>query len=314
MAMEPNDSMNQDRFSAILENQRAIMVNQATILHNQNKIVRGLEQLFTFFPALQGSIPIQNTLPTTVAVAPIPSILGSGENSRGEQPPATTATQNPAGPPPSVSPSPRVENTTPINTPTRPQAPLNSSTPLGATTATQGPTGPPPSVSPSLRVENTTPINTPTRSQAPFYSSTPLATNPLKALPSSGASSPGSDNQNDVAPPVVRSAQYISQEELTQIKCKACSIGNFAVQLLRQIFTQSELDNKNCTGTRGKEAVDPDRLRFVKETVFDIYAIAADEKLNTWKHCVRAIDEYLRRPKRMAKLKIESPLNKTAMF
>ena len=270
MAMEPNESMNQDRFSAILENQRAIMVNQATILHNQNKIMRGLEQLFTFFPALQGSLPIQNTVPTTVAVAPIPSILGSSENSRGEQPPAATATQSPAGPPPSVSPSPRVENTTPINTPTRPQAPLNSSTPV------------PPS----------------------------MVAAPMKALPSSGASSPGSDNENDVAPPAVRAVQYISQEELTQIKCKSCSIGNFAVQLLRTIFTQSELDNKNCTGTRGKEAVDPDRLRFVKETVFDVYAIASDEKLNTWKHCIRAIDEYLRRPKRMAK----SSLNKTAMF
>ena len=263
--MEPNDSINPDRFSAILENQRAIMVNQATILHNQNKIMRGLEQLFGFFPALQGSLPTQNTVPTSVAVAPIPSILSSSENSRGDQPPATTATQPPAGAPPSISPSPRVENTTPINTPTRPQAPLNSSTPL----------------------------------------------NQIKALPSSGASSPGSDNENDAAPlPAVRAVQYISQEELTQIKCKSCSIGNFAVQLLRHIFTQSELDNKNCTGTRGKEAVDPDRLRFVKETVYDVYAISADEKLNTWKHCIRAIDEYLRRPKRMAK----SSLNKTAMF
>ena len=267
MAMEPNESMNQDRFSAILENQRAIMVNQATILHNQNKIMRGLEQLFTFFPALQGSLPIQNTVPTTMAVAPIPSILGSGENSRGEQPPAAATTQSPARPPPSVSPSPRVENTTPINTPTPPQAPLNSSTPLVA---------------------------------------------PLKTLPSSGASSPGSDNGNDVAPPAAagRAVQYISQEELTQIKCKSCSIGNFAVQLLRHIFGQSELDNRNCTGTRGKEAVDPERLRFVKETVFDVYAIASDDKLNTWKHCVRAIDEYLRRPKRMAK----NSLSKTAMF
>ena len=267
MAMEPNESMNQDRFSAILENQRAIMVNQATILHNQNKIMRGMEQLFTFFPAIQSTVPIQNTPPTAVAVIPPASVLGSSEHSRGDQPPPAAATQVPAGQPPSVS-SPRVENTTPINTPTctRPQAPLNSSTPS--------------------MVAN------------------------LKPLPSSGASSPGSDNENDVAPPAVRAIQYISPEELTQIKCKSCSIGNFAVQLLRHIFTQAELDNKNCTGTRGKEAVDPDRLRFVKDTVFDVYAIASDEKLNTWKHCIRAIDEYLRRPKRMAK----GTINKSTMF
>lgn len=278
--MESNESMNQDRFSAILENQRAIMVNQATILHNQNKIMRGLEQLFTFFPALQGTLPMQGTVPNAVTVAPIPSILSSGENSRGEQPPAAAAaTQLPAGPPPPpVSPSPRVENTTPINTPTRPQAPLNSSTPSMVAAAT-----------------------------------------PIKPLPSSGASSPASDNENSdvVPPPVIRAGaavhpEYISQDELTQIKCKSCSIGNFAVQLLRQIFEHNELDNKNCTGTRGKEAVDPDRLRFVKETVFNIYAITSDDKINTWKHCIRAIDEYLRRPKRMAKGSAQ--LNKTAMF
>lgn len=271
MAMEPNESMNQDRFSAILENQRAIMVNQATILHNQNKIMRGMEQLFAFFPALQGSLPIQNPVPTTVAVAPIPASLGSSENSRVEQPPVSSATQLTGGAPaPPVSPSPRVENTTPINTPTRPQAPLNSSTPS-------------------------------------------MVANTVKALPSSGASSPGSDNEQDVAPPVRPSSfpqTYITSDELTQIKCRSCSIGNFAVQLLRHIFENAELENKNCTGTRGKEAVDPDRLRFVKETVFDVYAIASDDKVNTWKHCIRAIDEFLRRPKKMTK----GGLNKSAMF
>lgn len=272
--MDPNDSMNPERFSAILENQRAIMVNQATILHNQNKIMRGMEQLFSFFPALQGSLPSQSTVPTKVNVAPIPSILNSSENSRGEQPPSA-ATQVPADPPSSVSPSPRVENTTPINTPTRPQAPLNSSTPS-------------------------------------------MVANPVKAVASSEDSSPGSDNENEgtTAPPLktlkTRKVlpEYITQEELSQIKCKSCSIGNFAVQLLRHIFDHSELDNKNCTGTRGKEAVDPDRLRFVKETVYDLYAISSEDKINTWKHCIRAIDEYLRRPKRVSK----GGLNKTAMF
>ncbi|XP_068700798.1 uncharacterized protein [Montipora foliosa] len=267
MAMDPNESMNPDRFSAILENQRAIMVNQATILQNQNKIMRGMEQLFSFFPVLQGSLPNQNTVPAPVTVTPIISMINSNENSRGEQPPSAAA-QLPADQPCSV---PREENTTPINTPTRPQAPLNSSTPS-------------------------------------------LAALKGKAVASSGDSSPGSDNETDVvpAPPAVRKAlpKYISQEDLNQIKCKSCSIGNFAVQLLRHIFDHSELENRNCTGTRGKEPVDPDRLRFVKETVYEVYGITSDEKINTWKHCIRAIDEYLRRPKRMAK----GGLNKTAMF
>lgn len=264
MAMDPNDSMNPDRFSAILENQRAIMVNQATILHNQNKIMRGMEQLFSYFPALQGSLTGQSTLPTPVNVVPISSILGNNENtSRVEQPPS--ATQLTADQTSSVSPSPRVENTTPINTPTRPQAPLNSNTPA-------------------------------------------MVANSAKT-----DSSPNSDNETDVpATPLARKglSDYITQEELAQIKCKSCSIGNFAVQLLRHIFDHSELENRNCTGTRGKEPVDPDRLRFVKETVYDVYAISADDKINTWKHCIRAIDEYLRRPKRIVK----RDMNKTAMF
>ena len=257
MAMDPNDSLNPDRFSAILENQRAIMVNQATILHNQNKIMRGMEQLFSFFPTLQGSFLSQGTTPTSVSVTPVVSILNSSENSRGEQPPST-ATQLPADPPSCVSPSPRVETTTPINTPTRPQAPLNTNTPS-------------------------------------------MVTNSVKTL----GSSEDSDNENEgPTPPLVTRKvlpEYITSEELAQIKCKSCSIGNFAVQLLRHIFDQSELENKNCTGTRGKEAVDPDRLRFVKDTVYDVYAISSDEKINTWKHCIRAIDEFLRRPKRMSK-------------
>ena len=142
-----------------------------------------------------------------------------------------------------------------------------------------------------------------------------MVANPIKAVASSEDSSPGSDNENEgtTAPPLKTRKvlpEYITQEELSQIKCKSCSIGNFAVQLLRHIFDHSELDNKNCTGTRGKEAVDPDRLRFVKETVYDLYAISSEDKINTWKHCIRAIDEYLRRPKRVSK----GGLNKTAMF
>ncbi|KAK2549599.1 BEN domain-containing protein 3 [Acropora cervicornis] len=267
MAVDPNETINPERFSAILENQRAIMVNQATILHNQNKIMRGMEQLFSFFPTLQGSYQNQGTLSAPVSVTPITSILNSSENSRVEQPPST-ASQLPAD---QTSNVPRVENTTPINTPTRPQAPLNSNTPT-------------------------------------------MIGMKVKAMASSGDSSPGSDNETDVvsAPPVGRKVlpEYISQEELNQIKCKSCSIGNFAVQLLRHIFDHTELENRNCTGTRGKEPVDPDRLRFVKDTVYDVYGISSDEKINTWKHCIRAIDEYLRRPKRMAK----GGLNKTAMF
>lgn len=86
------------------------------------------------------------------------------------------------------------------------------------------------------------------------------------------------------------------------------------MQLVRHIFHPDELDNRNCSGSRGKDAVDMDRLRFVKETVFDMYGIDSSEKTNTWRHCVRAIDEYLRRPKKdRCSLNLKKPLDLPSM-
>ena len=253
--MDPNESMNQDRFSAILENQRAIMVNQATILHNQNKIMRGLEQFFAFIPAAQGAISAQSLTPVAVPVTATPVLLTSPPDPRGEP------QQSAVGPPP------RVETVSP--------AAASASTKGGVPSSPSSPSAP------------TQPIPTPLQ----------IISTPIKAI--SSLNSPSA---------------LISQNDLTQIKCKSCSIGNFAVQLVRHIFHPDELDNRNCSGSRGKDAVDMDRLRFVKETVFDMYGIDSSEKTNTWRHCVRAIDEYLRRPKKdRCSLNLKKPLDLPSM-
>lgn len=85
-----------------------------------------------------------------------------------------------------------------------------------------------------------------------------------------------------------------------KIKSKSCSIGNFATNLVKLLFTKEEIQNKNCTGTRGKEPLDPEKLAFVKYCTFRLYTkYDMFEKENVWrKKCVVSIDEYLRRGNR----------------
>ena len=237
--MDPSEAINQERFSAILENQRAIMVNQSTILHNQNKIMRGLEQFFAFIPAPQGALNAPGLTPVAVPVSATPVLLTSGA-------------PDPRGPgeQPAVMQPPRADQISAVapNSAAKPVVPSSPTTPTAVSAAT-----------------------------------TPVHITSAQIKPISSLNSP---------------AGLVSQDELAQIKCKSCSVGNFAVQLVRHIYRPEELENRNCSGSRGKDAVDSEKLRFVKETVYDLYGIDSSEKVNTWRHCVRAIDEYLRRPKK----------------
>lgn len=85
-----------------------------------------------------------------------------------------------------------------------------------------------------------------------------------------------------------------------KIKNKSCSIGNFATNLVKLLFIKEEIQNKNCSGTRGKKALDPEKLAFVKYCTFRLYNKSDPfEQENIWrKKCVVSIDEYLRRGNR----------------
>ena len=84
------------------------------------------------------------------------------------------------------------------------------------------------------------------------------------------------------------------------IKRASCSPGNFAVKLLPEVFTAQELAPlvSNCTGTKGKKALDQHKLRTIKELVMNLYDIPIKNQEEVWKGCVRAIDEFLRRSNR----------------
>ena len=84
------------------------------------------------------------------------------------------------------------------------------------------------------------------------------------------------------------------------IKRASCSPRNFAVKLLPGVFTAQELAPlvSNCTGTKGKKALDQHKLRTIKELVMNLYDIPIKNQEEVWKGCVRAIDEFLRRSNR----------------
>ncbi|XP_015767616.1 PREDICTED: splicing regulatory glutamine/lysine-rich protein 1-like isoform X2 [Acropora digitifera] len=84
-----------------------------------------------------------------------------------------------------------------------------------------------------------------------------------------------------------------------RIQKTSCSIGNFSVNLVKVLFTKEEMLNKNCSGTRGKGALDSAKLDLVKFCAFKLYAVPEGEQDLIWKQkCVVSIDEYLRRGKR----------------
>ena len=74
-------------------------------------------------------------------------------------------------------------------------------------------------------------------------------------------------------------------------------MGNFAQKLVQRFFAPEELVNKNCTGTRGKGALDPTKLGMVRKYVFKLYPCTRALEDAHWRKCITCIDELLRRKK-----------------
>lgn len=84
-----------------------------------------------------------------------------------------------------------------------------------------------------------------------------------------------------------------------RIQKTSCSVGNFSVNLVKVLFTKDEMLNRNCSGTRGKVALDSGKLDLIKFCAFKLYSVPAAEQDIVWKHkCVVSIDEFLRRGNR----------------
>ena len=104
---------------------------------------------------------------------------------------------------------------------------------------------------------------------------------------------PEDDTSNE---PVNSPVCQVSHEELFQIKSMSRSRANFAVLLLKRFFEPSELEGKNIAGVRGKEQVNPAKVSEIKRIVGSFFPSAACDELSAWRDCIKAMDEYLRRP------------------
>ena len=84
-----------------------------------------------------------------------------------------------------------------------------------------------------------------------------------------------------------------------RIQKTSCSVGNFSVNLVKVLFTKDEMLHRNCSGTRGKVALDSGKLDLIKFCAFKLYSVPPSEQDLVWKHkCVVSIDEFLRRGNR----------------
>ena len=90
----------------------------------------------------------------------------------------------------------------------------------------------------------------------------------------------------------------ISRDELIALQAKSTSTMNFAVRLLRELFTREELIGRNISGVRGKDRVDPVRIAMIKEIVFKIYRTSPSDKELLWRYCHKAMDSFLRKMQR----------------
>ena len=102
----------------------------------------------------------------------------------------------------------------------------------------------------------------------------------------------------------------LSRDDLIALQAKSTSTMNFAVRLLREMFTREELLGRNLSGVRGKERVDPARVEIIKEIVFKIYRTSPSDRELLWRYCRKAMDSFLRkmqRPVEVVKDQYDSP-------
>ena len=91
----------------------------------------------------------------------------------------------------------------------------------------------------------------------------------------------------------------IDMDTLVKLKDKACSETNFAVQLFKKLFKDEEIKNKNVSGAKGKEPLDPVRIEKRKQYFFEIYpCLEEEDKKKKWSKAGEGVNNYIRGQKR----------------
>ena len=91
----------------------------------------------------------------------------------------------------------------------------------------------------------------------------------------------------------------IDMDTLVKLKDKACSETNFAVQLFKKLFKDEEIKNKNVSGAKGKEPLDPVRIEKIKQYFFEIYpCLEEEDKKKKWSKACEGVNNCIRGQKR----------------
>ncbi|XP_071949888.1 uncharacterized protein [Antedon mediterranea] len=102
----------------------------------------------------------------------------------------------------------------------------------------------------------------------------------------------------------------LSPDTVAEVHRWATSPRNFALGLVRKLFTKDEMRNSNVNGKQGREKLDPVRIRIVKDLVIEYYKIPFIDQSFIWKHCIISIDEGCRRLRRKRKTDISKLFKK----
>ena len=85
----------------------------------------------------------------------------------------------------------------------------------------------------------------------------------------------------------------LTESQINELKNMSTSEVNFSVKLVKAIFKEEELENRNVNGCRGHLALDPVKLLQVREIYFKIFP--SEDEGNDWVKCVSARNALLRK-------------------
>ena len=91
----------------------------------------------------------------------------------------------------------------------------------------------------------------------------------------------------------------LTSDNVLALKVKSCSMTNFAVKLMRELFIKEELEKTTVKDTRsakgGKESLYKRRLEIIRGCVLHFYPTLPEKTEKVWSECVDAVNEVLRR-------------------
>ena len=93
-------------------------------------------------------------------------------------------------------------------------------------------------------------------------------------------------------------SQSVDEDVIFQLRSRSTSERNFSVQLLRHMFTPSELAGRNVRGVGSKLPLNAEKIFKIKEIVFRFFPASLSQQELLWRDCRKAIDAYLRNIKK----------------